>query len=90
MRPGAVGVWVVALPGDPVDADLVAQGDPGVVIDEAGREVAAEDVGRRQPTEVGAGPGVVMAVRVIHALEGVGNPADATLGEGDDQIGELA
>src|SRR3990172_7477462 len=38
-RPGGVRVWIVTLPGDRVDADLVPEPDPDRVIDEASNDV---------------------------------------------------
>src|SRR5947199_2891397 len=44
--PGRVGVRVVHLPADVVDADLVAQLNADRIGDEASEDVAAEDVAR--------------------------------------------
>ena len=54
--PRRVGVRVVLLPADVVDADLVAQREPDRVGDEAREDVLAEHVGRHPVAEVLAGP----------------------------------
>ena len=52
LRPRGVGVGVVALPGDDVDADAVAQQQAGRVGDVAGQDVLAEHLGRQLAAEV--------------------------------------
>ena len=81
-RPRGVGVGVVALPGDDVHADPVAQQEAGGIGDVAGQNVVAEDfrwqLARRN--RCGATPGSEMAVDPI---EVEGDPADPTLGQRD-------
>ena len=52
LRPRRVGVRVVALPGDVVDADPVAELQARRVGDVAGQDVLAEHLGRQLPAEV--------------------------------------
>ena len=52
LGPRRVGVGVVALPGDDVDADAVAQPQPGRVGDVAGQDVLAEHLRRQLAAEV--------------------------------------
>ena len=52
MRPGRVGVGVVALPADRVDADPVAALEAGRVVDEAGDDALAEHLARQHVAEV--------------------------------------
>jgi hypothetical protein len=82
-------VGVVALPGDVVDADLVPQLHADGVGDEAGEEVLPEHLARQLVAEVLAGPEVVHVVGAVDAVEEVGDPAGAALGQGDAQVGEL-
>jgi hypothetical protein len=83
-------VRVVHLPGDVVDADLVAELDAHGVLDEAGQEVAAEDVTRLELAEVLTGPAAVHIVGAIRAVEEVRDPAGATLRERDLELWEAA
>src|SRR5581483_11073652 len=87
-RPRAVRVRVVALPGDPVDADRVALADTGRVVDEAGEEVPAEHLARLLPAEAPARPEAVALVQVVDSLEEVRDPADAALRERDAELGK--
>ena len=90
LRPRRVGVGVVALPGDDVDADAVAQQQAGRVGDVAGEDVLAEHLGRQLAAEVVAvvQPGLVLEV-AVDAVEVEGDPADAALGQRDLEVGEL-
>ena len=54
------------------------------------KHVLVEDLARQLVTEVLAGPRVVLLVLVVDALEEVGNPADAALGQRNPDVGELA
>ena len=76
VRPRAVGVRVVTLPGDVLDTDVVAQPEAGVVVDEAGEDALLEDLAGELVAEVLQRPRAVTLVRVVRALEPVGNPAD--------------
>ena len=87
--PEAVGVRVVALPGDDVDADLVAQLQRRRVGDVAGQRVLAEHVARQLVAEVAAQP-LLVGVVPVAAVEVERDPADAALGERELQVGELA
>ena len=87
-RPVGVGVRVVALEHDVVDADAVPHVDAGVVGDEAAEDVLAEQV-RRPDVGVAAGVVAVALPRVVDALEQPRHPADAALGERDLQAREL-
>ena len=70
VRPGGVGVRVVALPRDVVDPDEVPQLYADRVGDEAGQEVLAENLARQLVAEVLAGPRVVHVVRAVDAGPG--------------------
>ncbi len=78
---------VVALPGDGVDADAVAQLEPGRVGDVAGQDVVAEHIRRELAAEVVVQPRLVAEV-AVGPVQIEGDPADATLGEGDLEIRE--
>ena len=87
--PGGVGVRVVALEADVVDADVVAQRERRADVDRAEPEVAAQRVDRRDV-------GIVPAVRadrgvvehVVDAVDQHRHPADAALGERDLDVRE--
>ena len=87
--PEAVGVRVVALPGDDVDPDVVAQLQRRRVGDVAGERVLAEHVARQLVAEVAAQPPLVGVVPVA-AVEVEGDPADAALGPRDLEVGVVA
>src|SRR3546814_7610087 len=64
LRPGGVGVRVVALPGDEVDPDLVAELEARRIGDEARQDLLAEHVGGELAlAEAVADPGLVLEVR---------------------------
>ena len=90
VRPRRVGVRVVDLPRDRVDADLVAQLDADAVLHEARDDVLAEHVARELPAEVLSGPTVLLLVGAVDALEEIRHPPDAALGEADLQAGVAA
>ncbi|MCY1531176.1 hypothetical protein D9M68_663940 [compost metagenome] len=85
-RPDGIRVRVVAFVGDVVFADVLEVLQAEAVVDEAGLEVFAEHIARLLAAEVGVGPGLVMLVDEVRALEEVGDPADAALGQGDLQV----
>src|SRR3546814_19464803 len=65
LRPGGVGVRVVALPGDEVDPDLVAELEARRIGDEARQDLLAEPVGGELAlAEAVADPGLVLEVPV--------------------------
>ena len=71
LRPGGVGVRVVALPRDRVDVRACARsGDAERVVDEAGDDVLVEHLARQLVAEVLAGPGVVAARRCSRCARG--------------------
>src|SRR6202020_2276901 len=80
--PRRVGVWVVALPRNDVDADSVAKLQPGRVGDVAGQDVVAEHVRGLLAPEIILEPSLVLEV-AIGTVQVEGDPADAALGEGD-------
>src|ERR1700712_2454935 len=84
-RPVRVGVWVIALPGDVVDADVVANFDPEVILDEAAVKVLAEQV-TWQNFLVDVLVEAVLAPHAVDALQDVGNPADAAFAEPDLEL----
>ena len=81
---------VVALPRDVVDVQELTALDTEGVVDEAGDDAVLEDLARQLVAEVLTGPLAVVLVDVVDALEGVGDPADAALGEGEVQVLVLA
>ena len=87
-RPGRVGVRVVALPHDVVHVQEIAAGHAEAVVDEARQHVLVEDLTGQLVPEVLAGPGVVLLVLVVDALQEVGNPTDPAFGEGDPHVRE--
>ena len=86
-RPHRVAVRVVGLPAHVVDADAPAQLDADRVADEAGEEVLAEHLAGEAAAEVLLRPGVVHLVGAVDAVEEVGDPPGAALGQGDAQVG---
>ncbi len=89
VRPVRVGVRVVDLDGDAVHADVARELHADGVGDVAEHDVLHEHLARHLRAEVRAGPRLVHAVRVVEALEEVGDPPDATLGQRDGEVGEL-
>src|SRR5271167_222521 len=87
--PRRVGVWVIAFPGDVVDADVVSQFDANRIGDEAGEEAFAEHLAGQLGTEVLTGPQVMHLVRAVDPVGEVRDPAGAALGQGEAQVGEL-
>ena len=86
-RPHRVAVRVVHLPGDVVDADVVAQSDADWVADETGQEVFAEHLRGQFSAEVLECPRRVHFERAVYPVEEVGDPTCAALGERDLQVG---
>ena len=87
VRPGRVGVRVVALVGDVVDADGVEVLQPVRVVEEAAVDVLAEQLARRLRHLVGdAAPAAVLLPHHVGPLEDVRDPADLALGVGDLQV----
>src|SRR3546814_4499994 len=83
-------VRVVALPGDEVDPDLVAELEARRIGDEARQDLLAEHVGGELAlAEAVADPGLVLEVPV-DAVEVEGDPADPALRQRHLQVGELA
>jgi hypothetical protein len=85
--PRRVGVRVVELPRDVVDADDVTQLYAHRVDDEAGEEVLAEHLARPFSAEVLARPRRVHVVGAVEALEEVRDPSGAALGERELDVG---
>ncbi len=81
VRPRGVGVGVVALPHDPVDADVMAGLDAHALADEADPDVATEDVGRTHVVDTR--PVAVTLPGAVGPLEGERHPADAALRHGE-------
>ncbi len=79
-------MWVVGFPGDLVDVHELGVVQAKYVVDEAGDEVAFEQVAWEHAVEVAVGPGFVVAVGEVGAFEQIRNPADAAFGEGDLQF----
>ncbi len=77
--PHRVGVGIVHLPCDVLDADLVSELDADRIGDEAGQEVFAEDVARQPVAEVLARPEVVHVIGPVDPFEEVGDPAGPSL-----------
>src|SRR5262249_14690717 len=67
------------------DADPLAQKQARPIADEAGEEVAAEGLGRRQAAEIRARPALVLVV-ALHAVEEPGDPGGSALGERDLEL----
>ena len=63
---------------------------PGRVVDEAQHDALEEHLARQPTAEVLAGPLVVARVDPVDPVTEVRDPADATLGQRDLQVGELA
>ncbi|MNG19684.1 hypothetical protein D3C84_1038710 [compost metagenome] len=82
VRPGAVGVRVVALPGNHVFIHELQVLQTEVILDEAGDEVLPEDIAGHLPAEIRVGPRTVVAMGEVGALQQVGNPADTAFGQG--------
>ena len=80
---------VVGLPGHVVDADALAHGDADRIADETGEEVLPEHLARETAPEVLQRPRGVHLEGAVDALEEVGDPPRAALGEGDAQVGVL-
>src|SRR5207253_979261 len=83
-RPGRVAVRVVARPEDVLEARLVAQLHPGMVLDE-GRVPLAVPVAARRLGDDGLRPEAVLLEGRVHALEVVRDPADAGLDHDEDE-----
>ena len=81
---------VVALPRDVVDVHVPTVVDAESIVYEAGDDPVLEDLAGEHVPEILPGPLVVVLVHVVDALEGVGDPADATLREGEVEVGVLA
>ena len=77
--PDRVRVRIVALVADVIDTDRVAVLDAEAIVDEAGDEVLAEDVGGLAAAKVGVRPLMVMLEGEVGPLEEIGDPADAAL-----------
>jgi hypothetical protein len=88
--PRRVRVRVVALPRDVVDVQVSAAVHAERIVNEAGDDAVLEDLARELVAEVLPGPLVVVLVDVVDALEGIGDPADAALGEGEVEVLVLA
>src|SRR5271163_776249 len=88
-RPRRVGVWVITFPRDVVDPDVVPEFDANRIGDEAGEEAFAEHLAGQLGTEILTGPQVVHLVRAVDPVGEVRDPARATLGQREAQIGEL-
>src|SRR4029450_2415783 len=87
VRPRRVGVRVIDLPRDRVDADLVPQLDAAAALPEARDDVLPEHVARDLAAEVLTGPPVLLVIRAVDALEEVRDPTDGALREADLQPG---
>ena len=84
--PRRVGVRVVGLERDVVDADPVERLEPVAVLEEAAEHVVVVVGGRRLGHEVlHAAPRPVVAPHVVGPFEHVGEPADLALGVGELQ-----
>ena len=79
--PGRVGVRVVGLEGDVVDADAVERLEPVAVVEEAAVDLAVV-VGRRRVRHevLHAAPRAVLAPHVVGPFEHVRQPADLAFG----------
>src|SRR5580700_9890309 len=88
-RPRRVGMGVVALPRDVVDADPIAQQQARGVGEVAGEDVVAEGLRRELAAEVAVQPLLVVEV-AVDAVEVEGDPADPALGQRDLELGETA
>ena len=84
--PDRIGVWVVALPGDDVDPDVVAHLERHGVAHVTGERVVAEDVARHLVAEVVTQPALVHVVTVA-PIEEEGDPTDAGFGPRDLEVG---
>src|SRR5437016_9717699 len=78
--PRAVAVRVVGRPHDVPQAGPMPLGDPGEVLDEGGMSLAVP-IGARLLLDGRLGPETVLVEGLVHALDEVGNPADAALDE---------
>src|SRR5436190_3617079 len=76
-RPRRVGVRVVALPRDVVDADEVTLEHAGLVVDEAEREDLTRLRARQHVAELLTRPETVPLVDIIDSFEEVRHPPDA-------------
>src|SRR3954447_16654350 len=88
MRPRRVGMRVIALPQDAIDADVVPSLDADALVDEAHPDVATEDVGGA--LVVHARPVAVTLPLTIGALERERHPPDAALRQRELDIREAA
>ena len=79
---------VVAFEHDVVHANAVTLLEPGLVGDEAPVDVLAEQL-RGQLVGVDVAPVLVPTPGVVDAFQQVRHPADAALGQGDFEVGEL-
>ena len=88
--PRRVGVRVVGLEGDVVDADLVERREPVPVAEEAAEHLAVVVGARRfEDGVLHAGPGPVLLPHVVGPFEHVRQPPDLALAVGEAQVREL-
>src|SRR5438876_10483383 len=83
-RPGRVAVRVVTRPEDVLEARLVAQRHPGMVLDE-GRVPLPVPVAARRLGDDRFRPEAVLLEGRVHALEVVRDPADPRLDHDEDE-----
>src|SRR5882757_791465 len=80
-RPRRIRMRIVRLPTDGVDPDVLSIAQSKVVIDEACDDMPSKHIAGLFLAEIRMGPGPMLGVGEIRALEEVGNPADPPFGE---------